>query len=117
MERRADGVFIGYCGLKIVLDADLPIAGEVEIGWRLREEAWGQGFMREAALAALRWAWANLDVKRVIAMTVPANRRSWGLMERIGMTRRPGLDFGHPQFPENHPLHRHIVYGVDRPRG
>jgi len=48
-------------------------------------------------------------------MTVPNNRRSWGLMERIGMVRRPELDFGHPLFPENHPLHRHIVYVAERP--
>jgi RimJ/RimL family protein N-acetyltransferase len=117
VERKADGLFLGFCGLKIADTEGAPIVGDVEIGWRLREDAWGQGYMREAALATLRWAWANLDVGRVIAMTVPANRRSWGLMERIGMLRRPELDFGHPQFPENHPLHRHIVYAVERPRG
>jgi RimJ/RimL family protein N-acetyltransferase len=117
VERKADGAFLGFCGLKVADAAGAPIEGEIEIGWRLREADWGQGYMREAALATLRWVWAHRDAKRVIAMTVPTNRRSWGLMERIGMTRRPELDFGHPQFPENHPLHRHIVYGVDRPRG
>jgi RimJ/RimL family protein N-acetyltransferase len=117
VERKADGLFLGFCGLKIADTEGAPIVGDIEIGWRLREDAWGRGYMREAALATLRWAWANLDVGRVIAMTVPANRRSWGLMERIGMLRRPELDFGHPQFPENHPLHRHIVYAVERPRG
>lgn len=115
MERRADSAFLGFCGLKIALDPGMPIEGEIEIGWRLRHDAWGNGYAREAALASLRWAWANLDAPRVIAMTVPANRRSWGLMERIGMTRRAELDFGHPMFPETHHLHRHIVYAVDRP--
>jgi RimJ/RimL family protein N-acetyltransferase len=117
MERREDKAFLGFCGLKITFDRGSAIEGATELGWRLREDAWGQGYAREAALASLRWAWANLDVPRVIATTVAGNRRSWGLMERIGMTRRPELDFGHPHFPENHPLHRHIVYGVDRPRG
>ena len=117
MERRYDGAFLGFCGLKVARDAGLPIENEIEIGWRLRHDAWGQGYAREAALASLRWAWANTPAPRVIAMTVPANRRSWGLMERIGMTRRPELDFGHPIFPEHHPLHRHIVYAVDRPAG
>lgn len=114
VERRYDSAFLGYCGLKYA--PEHTVIGEVEIGWRLREDAWGQGYAREAALATLRWAWANLDVPRVIAMTVAANRRSWGLMERIGMTRRAELDFGHPQFAENHPLHRHIVYAATRPR-
>jgi len=115
IERKNDRAFLGFCGIKIADVADAPIDGEIEIGWRLREEDWGKGFAREAALATLRWTWANIDTPRVIAMTVAANRRSWGLMERIGMTRRPELDFGHPQFPENHHLHRHIVYAVDRP--
>lgn len=115
MERRADQAFLGFCGLKIVLDPGLPIGGDIEIGWRLRRDAWGQGYAREAALASLHWAWDNLSVPRVIAMTVPANRRSWGLMERIGMVHRPELDFDHPSFPENHPLHRHIVYAAERP--
>jgi RimJ/RimL family protein N-acetyltransferase len=116
LERRADGAFLGFCGLKVAHEPGLPtVEGEIEIGWRLRHDAWGQGYAREAALASLRWAWANLPARRVIAMTVAANRRSWGLMERIGMTRRPELDFGHPGFPETHHLHRHIVYAVDRP--
>ena len=115
MERKEDGAFLGFCGLKVAQEADMAVNGEIEIGWRLRQQDWGKGYAREAALACLRWAWANIDAPRVIAMTVPANRRSWGLMERIGMTRRPDLDFGHPLFPENHPLNRHIVYGVDRP--
>ena len=115
VERKADSAFLGFCGLKIADTAGVPIEGEIEIGWRLRQDAWGQGYAREAALATLRWAWARLDARRVIAMTVPNNRRSWGLMERIGMVRRPELDFGHPLFPESHPLHRHIVYAAERP--
>ena len=115
MERKDDGAFLGFCGLKIAQEADMAVNGEIEIGWRLGQSYWGQGYAREAALASLHWAWVNLSAPRVIAITVPANRRSWGLMERIGMTRRPDLDFGHPLFPENHPLNRHIVYGVDRP--
>ena len=115
IERRADGAAIGFCGLKIAEVG--PIAGDVEIGWRLREDAWGSGFAREAAMASLGWAWANLDAPRVIAMTVPANQRSWGLMARIGMVRRLDLDFGHPQFSADHPLHQHIVYAIDRPLG
>ena len=115
MERRDDGAFLGFCGLKLAPDKGTPIEGEVEIGWRLREDAWGQGYAREAAAAALAWAWANTDAPRVVSLTVPANMRSWGLMERLGMTRRPDLDFGHPLFAEDHPLHWHIVYVAERP--
>lgn len=115
VERKADGAFLGYCGLKQVLHSGEPIDGDIEIGWRLREDAWGQGYAAEAANACLAWAWDHLDVARVVAVTVPANRASWRLMERIGMHPEPELDFEHPHFARGHPLSRHVVYVIDRP--
>ena len=113
IERRDDGAFLGFCGLKP--GSVGPLVGEIEIGWRLREDAWGQGYAKEAAIASLAWGWANRAAPRIMAITTPANRASWGLMERLGMTRRPDLDFGHPQFEEGHPLCAHITYVAERP--
>ncbi|HEY0314785.1 MAG TPA: GNAT family N-acetyltransferase [Sphingomonas sp.] len=113
IERRADGAFLGFCGLKPGTVG--PIKGEVEIGWRLREDAWGQGYAREAAEASIAWGWANLDTPKIMAITTPANTASWGLMIRLGMTRRPELDFGHPQFEPAHRLYEHITYEIGRP--
>ena len=115
MERRSDGAFLGFCGLKVADDPGTPVHREVEIGWRLRADAWGRGYAREAAAAALDWGWANLDVGRIVAITVPGNGRSWRLMERLGMRRRPDLDFEHPQFEPGHPLRPHITYVAERP--
>lgn len=115
IERKSDAALLGYCGLRICEDLERPVHGEVEIGWRLREDAWGQGYALEAAGTALGWAWANLDADRVISFTVPANERSWRLMERLGMVRRPELDFAHPRFAPDHPLSQHITYVAERP--
>jgi RimJ/RimL family protein N-acetyltransferase len=115
VERKTDQAFIGYCGLKVIADDVTPVKGEVEIGWRLREDIWGQGYVTEAARACLKWAWANLTIPRVVAFTTPANERSWRVMERIGMDRRPDLDFSHPAFAADHPLSRHVTYSIERP--
>lgn len=115
LERKADHALLGYCGLKRVHDISPAIEGDVEIGWRLREDAWEQGYAREAATACLDWAWTHLDVPQVVAMTVPANAPSWGLMERLGMTRVAEGDFDHPALAEDHPLRHHIVYRIARP--
>ncbi len=112
---RRDGAFLGFCGLKPGPDRT-PIAGEVEIGWRLAHRFWGKGYAREAAAATLAWAWAHTTLDRVIAITTPGNTRSWGLMERLGMARLAGGDFDHPSVPENSPLSRHLTYRIDRPR-
>jgi RimJ/RimL family protein N-acetyltransferase len=113
LERRQDGAILGICGLK--RGTVEPIMDEIEIGWRLREDCWGQGYAREAAEASLAWAWANLACAKIFAITVPGNARSWGLMERLGMRRRRDLDFAHPNFAADHPLSAHITYEIARP--
>jgi RimJ/RimL family protein N-acetyltransferase len=113
VERRADGAFLGFCGLKPGPEGT-PIAGQVEIGWRLARDAWGQGYAREAAQASLDWFWANRDGPDVAAITVLDNVRSWTLMARLGMHRVASEDFEHPALPEGHPLRPHITYRIAR---
>jgi len=93
VERKGDGELLGLCGLKYSDDAGSPVEGALEIAWRLREDAWGQGYAKEAAAAALDYGFEQLGADRIVALTVQANAPSWGLMERLGMTRREDLDF------------------------
>ncbi len=111
VERRADGEVLGFCGLKRVNAEGALNPGDFEIGWRLREEAWGQGFAREAAIASLDLAFDRFAAPHVVALTVAGNRASWGLMERLGMTRRADLDYHDPSCgPDLNPT---IVYAID----
>ena len=114
VERKADSAFIGFCGIKPG-PPDTPIADDIEIGWRLRRDAWGQGYAGEAAAATIAWAWANTGAPAVAAITVLDNVKSWGLMERLGMRRDHGADFDHPAVPDGNPLERHITYRLTRP--
>lgn len=114
VERRADGAFLGFCGIQRG-PAGTPIADLPEIGWRLARTAWGQGYAREAAQASLDWFWANTGARRVFAITTPGNTRSWGLMLRIGMARVADGDFDHPAVPLGDPLRPHITYAIARP--
>ena len=114
LERRADGAFLGWCGVKPG-PKGIPIEGELEIGWRLAHDYWGQGYAREAAQATLDWVWRTLDVPLVAAITSVGNRNSWGLMERLGMVRAPEDDFDHPNVPPGSALVPHITYRILRP--
>ena len=110
-ERRGDGAILGFCGLKRSNQAGGPL-GMMEAGWRLREDAWGKGYAREAATATLDLAFDRFGADEVIAMTVQRNTASWGLMQRLGMRRREDLDFDNAEFDEEDPVI--IVYSVDR---
>jgi RimJ/RimL family protein N-acetyltransferase len=85
--------------------------GDFEVGWRLREDAWGQGYAKEAAIASLDAGFGRFDAPHIIALTIAENTASWGLMERLGMHRRPDLDFDCPDFL---PDKTTIVYSIQR---
>ncbi|HEY0113067.1 MAG TPA: GNAT family N-acetyltransferase [Allosphingosinicella sp.] len=110
VERKADGELLGFCGLKIADDPASPVEGALEIGWRLREDAWGQGYAREAAAASLDYAFDDIGAERVVALTVEGNTLSWGLMQRLGMRRRQDLDYVGAPWAEG-PV---IVYEIGR---
>lgn len=111
VERKEDGAILGFCGLKRCNQAGGPI-GMMEVGWRLREDAWGHGYAKEAATASLDLAFDRFDAGEVVALTVDANTPSWGLMIRLGMERREDLDFANADFdPESGMI---IVYSVTR---
>ena len=109
VERKADGAILGFCGLKRSNQAGGPL-GEMEVGWRLREDAWGRGYAKEAAAAALEVAFESFAAEQVIALTVAPNDASWGLMKRLGMTRRQDLDFPNSDFGDD----IIIVYSITR---
>ena len=112
IEDKASGEIQGFCGIKRV---NAPGAGGLtdqhEIGWRLRESAWGRGIAKEAAIASLDLAFARFDAPHVVAMTVPDNVASQGLMHRLGMARRDDLDFEDTRFgPDLNPA---LIWRID----
>ncbi len=84
---KATGQLIGECGVQ-----PMELKGpQVEIGYRFRESAWGQGFATEMA-AAVKYAAlrpkedGGLGLPRLIAVTYPENAASRRVLEKIGMT-------------------------------
>jgi RimJ/RimL family protein N-acetyltransferase len=104
--------FIGFVGLQRPgFDADFTPC--VEIGWRLAREHWGHGYATEAGRVALRFGFADVGLDEIVSFTVPANRRSIAVMERLGM-RYEG-EFEHPRLPEGHRLRTHVLYRLAGP--
>ena len=109
-ERKEDDEFLGFCGLKLADGVNSTVTGDIEIGWRFREDAWGKGYAKEAAIASLDHAFRVLGVPRVVALTVVGNEMSWGLMKRLGMTLRRELEYVDPAWPDSmNPTIVHVI--------
>jgi RimJ/RimL family protein N-acetyltransferase len=114
--RRDTGELAGTIGLQIMRDAvpDLPQPA-VEIGWRLTQSSQGKGLATEGARVIVDFAFHQLAFNEVVAITALPNRASRHVMEKLGMTHRPELDFDHPRVPEGHQYRRHTLYSLCNP--
>lgn len=84
-----DGRFAGRAGVSF-----WPATGELELGYSLMPEFWGQGLATEAARAVADWTFGNTDVPHLIAFTHLENYGSQRVLERLGMVRQPDQDMG-----------------------
>jgi RimJ/RimL family protein N-acetyltransferase len=114
VEESSTGRFLGFTGLNEP-GFEAPFMPAVEVGWRLRRDAWGQGYATEAARGALDVAFDDLELDGLVSFTATTNTRSMAVMERIGMTHDPAEDFDHPNLVEGSPLRRHVLYRLRRP--
>ena len=105
--------FIGYVGLSVPR-FEAAFTPCVEIGWRIARDHWGRGYATEAARLALAFGFNQGALEEIVSFTVPANRRSRAVMERLGMVHDPREDFDHPLLPAGHALRQHVLYRLKR---
>ncbi|MFJ6632567.1 GNAT family N-acetyltransferase [Streptomyces sp. NPDC091376] len=87
VEIRSTGEMAGFTGLSVpnFLPEVLPA---VEIGWRLGRSHWGQGMATEAAAAAaaaVRFAFEERGLERIVSITQVGNDASERIMTKLGM--------------------------------
>ncbi|MET0075171.1 MAG: GNAT family N-acetyltransferase [Candidatus Thiodiazotropha lotti] len=85
----------------------------VEIGWRLAQSHWGNGYATEGGRAALQVAFDQLNLEEVVSFTAVGNRRSRRVMERLGMGDSTET-FEHPAIPPGHQLRQHCLYRISK---
>ena len=84
------GEFIGTCGIR----GQAASPGVADMGYDLDPRHWGHGYATEAVRAILCFAFEELGLSIVQAISVVANRRSIGLLGRLGFTEAERLPAG-----------------------
>ena len=77
---KSDKVKLGTCGFHCWN----PKEQRIEIGYDLRKEYWGNGYMTEAIKAIIDFAEVSLDVKRNDAHIYAKNEKSISLARKLG---------------------------------
>ncbi|HET9950311.1 MAG TPA: GNAT family N-acetyltransferase [Candidatus Eisenbacteria bacterium] len=77
---RETGESLGICGL--IKRESLE---DVDVGFAFLPRHVGRGYATEAAAASLEHGWRDLGLRRIVAITVPNNLRSIGVLEKVGL--------------------------------
>jgi [ribosomal protein S5]-alanine N-acetyltransferase len=94
----------GYCRWKLVVKQGLAVAGfcgaellsaipEIEIGWWLAPEWWGQGLATEAAHCALADLRTRIGLTRIVSLARRDNLASIRVMQHIGLVFDREIDY------------------------
>jgi len=106
--RRDDGALVGAVGLRLSLHGR-----SAELGYWIGRPYWGRGLATEAAAAALRHGFAELDLRRVTATTLSHNKASVRVLEKLGLRFERQ---GHRDFRSRGGVRPVAVYAVTRDR-
>lgn len=74
---------IGNCGVRLTF----PGSRSADLGYEIDPAHWGQGYATEAARAMLAFAFEQLALDRVWAMSLVENAASVRVLQKAGMTR------------------------------
>lgn len=82
--------FIGWFYFRPVVYASyfnsaLANASDIELGYRLRKNAWGKGYATEGAKALILKGFSQLGTQRVVAVALAVNLASRRVMEKVGL--------------------------------
>lgn len=86
IQRRSDGLVVGTVLLKPLPGREEQVPTEdIEVGWHLHPDCWGQGYATEAARGAVAREFAA-GTQEVYAVVAPGNDASMAVARRLGMT-------------------------------
>ncbi|MEA1071727.1 GNAT family N-acetyltransferase [Sphingomonas sp. LY160] len=91
VDRKGDGAFLGFAGLDklLVENGEVPstLHGEVEVGWRLRDDAWGRGYATEVAHVSLEIGFRIRRFAQIFTRIHRENSASLRIATKLGFER------------------------------
>lgn len=79
---KSTGQLIGTCGYQGLNEG----ASRAELGYELKPEFWGKGYMHEALSHVIQWGFEQFDLNRIEALIYPENRASENVVRQLGFT-------------------------------
>ena len=107
---KASGEPVGTALLKpLELSSGEMSVDEIEIGWHLARDYWGQGLGAECGYGVMRYGFERLQVDELHAIAYPENIASLRIMQKIGMVHQGSTDRYYGVKAEHYTIQRDSV--------
>ena len=101
------GEMIGFIGIS-AQDYECEFTPFIDIGWRLAQHTWNNGYATEGAKRCLKYAFETLDLNEIYAVAPVPNKKSERIMQKIGMEKL--ATFTHPLLLDDDRLKMCVLY-------
>ena len=77
---KTNNQFIGWCGLKYLSESN-----EIDLGYRLMQQYWGNGYAFEAAKHTVDYGFNQLHLNTIVGRAHIENTASLKILQKVGM--------------------------------
>lgn len=85
LERKSDGAIVGTTMLKPLPFSDERPTTDIEVGWHLIPEYWGNGYATESGRGAIDYGFQKLGLSEIHSVAYSENASSLKVMSRLGL--------------------------------
>ena len=107
VDKLSTGQFIGFIGIS-EQSFKSEFTPAIDIGWRLSQKEWGNGYATEGAKRCLDFAFSEIGLNQVISICPEINHQSENVMKKLDMNKIG--QFNHPLLKQNTQLQKCVVY-------
>ncbi len=111
VDKLVSNEFIGFIGIS-EQNFDSDFTPCVDIGWRLAQKEWGNGYATEGAKRCLDFTFNDIGLKTIKSICPILNNKSEHVMKKIGMTKKK--TFKHPLLEKHKELELCVLYEKEK---
>lgn len=112
VEEKSSSQFLGYAGLHVP-STQFPFSPCVEIGWRMEDKYWANGYVEEVGEEILKDAFNRIGLEDIVYFSSIHNKKAENILRKLGMKKEMIL-FNHPFVKVEHELSEHYLYRVKK---
>jgi ribosomal-protein-alanine N-acetyltransferase len=94
---RSTNIFLGWAGLKLITTQTNNHIDYYDLGYRLINKYWGQGYATESAQAIVNYGFKTLNLREIYGIADVLNTGSIRVLEKVGLKKLETFDYmGNP---------------------